>query len=51
MFREVVLAFLGGDGSDKGTPKKLTKEEQYCRLCKASKKNTDCDKCSMAHGA
>ena len=40
MFREAVLAFFGGTGSANKT------EDEYCKYCKASHQDKDCDACS-----
>jgi hypothetical protein len=45
MFRECILAMFGGTDAD--GKKAESKEQQYCRLCKASKKDTDCASCEM----
>lgn len=46
LFRECVIALLGGGKSDAG-PDTKTPEQKYCMLCKTAKKNTDCKSCSF----
>lgn len=42
LFREAVIHFLVGETEEE---KRKRQEREFCRACKAAKKNRDCDAC------
>jgi len=45
LFREAVIHFLVGETDGQ---KKKRQTEEYCRACKAAKRDRDCDHCSRS---